>query len=141
MTAAEACVAMDEVLLDRAGDVGLRLTKDAVAGGDGAANEPDEFRCWCAGPVKGDGGAKDVGVGAGVGWFDEGAGPAAVTFLGISPVYTLPNSPGSKESVEQYPSDEDMTSVKPSLDLAKISITRLSLHRHQWELGRTRPDQ
>ena len=44
-TAAEACVAMDEALLDRAGEDGLRLTKEAVAGGDAAANEPAEFLC------------------------------------------------------------------------------------------------
>lgn len=44
-TAAEACVAMDEVLLDLAGDDGLRLTKDVEVGGDGAANEPAEFLC------------------------------------------------------------------------------------------------
>lgn len=65
----------------------------------------------------------DAGVGAGVGWLDAGVGPAEVAFLGISPVYALPNSPGSKESVEQYPSEEEMTNVKPSLDLTKISIT------------------
>lgn len=65
-----------------------------------------------------------------MGWLDAGVGPAEVAFLGISPVYTLPNSPGSKESVEQYPSEEEMTNVKPSLDLTKISITHSSLY-HQ----------
>ena len=44
-TAAETCVATDEVLFERAGDDGLRLTKEALAGGEGAANEPAEFLC------------------------------------------------------------------------------------------------
>jgi hypothetical protein len=39
-TAEEACVAIDEVLLDRAGDAGRMLTNEAVGGGEGAANEP-----------------------------------------------------------------------------------------------------
>lgn len=50
ITAADACVVTDDVLFDRAGDDGLRLTKEAVVGGEGAANELAEFRCWCETP-------------------------------------------------------------------------------------------
>ena len=39
------CVAMEEVELDRAGEEGRMLTNEAVAGGDGAANEAAELRC------------------------------------------------------------------------------------------------
>ena len=46
MTAADACVVTEDVLFDRAGEDGLMLTKEAVVGGDGAANELAEFRCW-----------------------------------------------------------------------------------------------
>ena len=46
MTAADACVVTDDVLFDRAGEDGLMLTKEAVVGGDCAANELAEFRCW-----------------------------------------------------------------------------------------------
>lgn len=47
MTALDACVATEEVLLDRAGDEGLRLTNEAevAGGGDGAVNELFELRC------------------------------------------------------------------------------------------------
>lgn len=58
-----------------------------------------------------------MGVGAGVFWavaFGTG------TFGGpISPVYTVPSSPGSNVSVEQNPSDDEINNVKPSLDLNK----------------------
>ncbi len=66
----DACVTMDDVELDRVGEDGRLLAKEAVGGGDGAVNELAEFRCWwwCTPlPVYGDGGAKtDVGVGTGV---------------------------------------------------------------------------
>lgn len=42
----EDCVAMEDVEFDRVGDGGRALTNDPVAGGDGAANELAEFRCW-----------------------------------------------------------------------------------------------
>lgn len=45
ITAVDACVVTEEVLFDRAGEDGLMLTKDAVAGGEGAAKEPCESRC------------------------------------------------------------------------------------------------
>lgn len=71
----EDCVAMEDVEFDRVGDGGRALTKEPVAGGDGAANELAEFRCWWLGG-KGEGGAKAaVGVGTGVGWL-EGPTPA-----------------------------------------------------------------
>jgi hypothetical protein len=41
----EAWVATDDVEFDLVGDEGRALTKDAVGGGDGAANEVAEFRC------------------------------------------------------------------------------------------------
>lgn len=62
----EIWVAIDDAEFDRAGDEGRALTNDVVAGGDGAAKEVAELRCWWL--RKGDGGAKaDVGVGNGVG--------------------------------------------------------------------------
>ena len=86
----EDCVAIEEVEFERAGDVGRTLVKDAVAetvpvgGGDGAANELAEFRCWwpCG---KGDGGANTaVGVGTGVGLFEVGPTPAVLGALPAS---------------------------------------------------------
>lgn len=46
-TALEACVAMEEVLFERAGDEGLILNDPlfVVGGGEGAVNDPPEFRC------------------------------------------------------------------------------------------------
>jgi len=45
LTTLEACVTTDEVEFDRAGDDGRPLMKEAsCGGGDGAANELDEFR-------------------------------------------------------------------------------------------------
>ena len=41
--------------------------------------------------------------------------------VGISPVYTWPNSPAAKVSVEQNPSEELMRSVRPSTDLPVVS--------------------
>jgi len=41
---AEFCVMIEEVELERAGDEGRALTKEAAAGGDGAASEPAESR-------------------------------------------------------------------------------------------------
>jgi hypothetical protein len=48
ITAVEAWVVTEEVLFERAGDEGRILTKEAevVGGGEGAANELAEFRCW-----------------------------------------------------------------------------------------------
>ena len=84
----EACVAIEEVEFERAGDVGRTLVKEAVAvtvpvgGGEGAANELAEFRCWWLGR-NGDGGANTVvGVGTGVGLFEVGPMP---TELGALP--------------------------------------------------------
>lgn len=48
--AAEACVMIDEVELDRAGDEGRWFTKVAAGGGEGAAKELLESRCRCAPP-------------------------------------------------------------------------------------------
>jgi len=66
--AVDACVTMDDVEFDRAGDDGRPLTKAAAGGGDGAAKELAESRCRCCAPLgNGDGGANsDVGVGTGV---------------------------------------------------------------------------
>lgn len=41
----EDCVAIEDVEFDRVGDGGRAPVKEPVAGGDGAANEPAEFRC------------------------------------------------------------------------------------------------
>lgn len=45
-TTLEDCVAMEEVEFDRVGDGGRAPAKEPVAGGEGAANELAEFRCW-----------------------------------------------------------------------------------------------
>jgi hypothetical protein len=36
-------------------------------------------------------------------------------------VYTCPSSPSANERVEQYPSEDDMSSVNPSFDLISVS--------------------
>lgn len=89
--AVEAWVTTDDVEFDRAGDEGRALTNDAAGGGDGAANELVEPRCWCWLPPdgKGEGGANtEVGVGTGVFWLEETAvSPATGRLrLGTSPV-------------------------------------------------------
>lgn len=120
--ACDGCVTIDDVEFDRAGDDGRWLTNEAseAAGGDGAVRELPESRCrWCDPFGNGDGGANtDVGVGTGVFWFDETAVPdTTLVFFGpTSPVYTSPSSPGAKDRVEQKPSDDEMSSVRPSLD-------------------------
>lgn len=76
-------VAIDDVELDRAGEDGLALTNgvEAFGGGEGAANELVELRCWWLGG-NGEGGAiTEVGVGTGVAWFDEVPAPAEEGFL------------------------------------------------------------
>lgn len=40
------CVTTDDVELERAGDDGRLLTKEAVGGGEGAEKELAELRCW-----------------------------------------------------------------------------------------------
>ena len=48
-----------------------------------------------------------------------------MTVVDNDAVYGCPSSPGANERVEQNPSDELMSKVKPSLDLrllAKVSI-------------------
>lgn len=84
-----ACVAMEDVELDRAGDDGRWEKVVVVAGGDGAVKELDELRCWWCEPLgNGDGGAKAVvGVGVGVFWFDEV--PAVVLFVLAAPTSPL----------------------------------------------------
>jgi hypothetical protein len=133
-TALEACVAIEEVLFERAGDEGLMLTNDAlfVGGGEGAAKELEELRCWCVAPGKGEGGAKDVGVGVGVAWLDDDAVPADVGFFvaaaaAHSPLYTCPNSPGLNDMVEQNPSEDEINKVRPSLDLTLLVSTHYLL--------------
>lgn len=42
----DACVATDDVELDRAGDAGRCEAADTDAGGEGAVKELPEFRCW-----------------------------------------------------------------------------------------------
>ena len=87
--AAEETVAIDDVELDRAGDVGLTVTNEAAGGGDGAVKELAESRWRCCDPAKGEGGAKrDVGVGAGVFWLEEMAVPGTTGCLrlGTSPM-------------------------------------------------------
>ncbi len=117
---ADPSVMTEEVELDRAGEDGRALTKDAGAGGgEGAANELAEFRWWCWAPFgKGDGGANtEVGVGAGVLWLDGtvvSVVRAGRLWLGTSPVYIWPSSPAVKDSVEQKPSEDEMSRVKPS---------------------------
>lgn len=81
-TAEDDCVATDEVELERAGDWGGALTKDAVGagGGEGAVKDPEFRWLW-----KGDGGAKapEVGVNA-EGFWTEGV-PVADVALFLSP--------------------------------------------------------
>jgi hypothetical protein len=55
-------------------------------------------------------------------------GPADVPVVcggDIGAVYGWPNSPGAKERVEQKPSEELITKVKPSSDLATVSTPPL----------------
>jgi hypothetical protein len=61
----------------------------------------------------------EVGVCIGVFCEDETAVLLSVGCLavGISPVYTWPSSPGAKVRVEQKPSDEVISKVRPSADL------------------------
>lgn len=115
----EACVATDDAEFDRVGDGGRAFPYDVVGGGDGAGNEVAEFRCWWLG--NGEGGAKsEVGVGIGVAWLDVVPVEIDEAFLALtnSPSYSWPNSPGVKERVEQKPSEEEISSVEPSVDLA-----------------------
>lgn len=107
------------VELDRAGEGGGGLTKEAAPGGEGAVMElVESLWRWLAPLWNGDGGENTPeGLGIGVFWFDE-APPEDTGCRGpISPVYGAPNSPGKNDSVEQNPSDEDMSNVKPSVDL------------------------
>lgn len=64
----------------------------------------------------------EVGVGSGVVWAEATVllmvGCLAV---GVSPVYTCPSSPGVKVRVEQNPSDEVISNVRPSMDLRTVS--------------------
>jgi hypothetical protein len=64
----------------------------------------------------------EVGVGSGVVWAEATAllmdGCLAV---GVSPVYTWPSSPGAKVRVEQNPSEEVISNVRPSMDLRTVS--------------------
>lgn len=52
---------------------------------------------------------------------DRSSDPDAARFcpalVARSPVNCCPSSPGVKESVEQKPSEDEMSSVRPSLDL------------------------
>ena len=78
-----------------------------------------------------------VGVGIGVGCADEvveitGEGLCAV---GTCPVYTWPSSPCAKPRLEQNPSEELMSKVRPSLDLlcccqsvSDVNISDLPCH-------------
>jgi hypothetical protein len=97
-----------------------------MAGGEGAVNELPEFRCWWCAPWNGEGGANtEVGVGTGVFWLeDEAVTPGTTGFrrLGTSPVYAWPSSVGEKDRVEQKPSDDVISSVRPSLDLRIMSV-------------------
>lgn len=104
--------------------------KDVDGGGEGAVIELTDDRLGCWAPTgNGDGGANCVvGVGVGVLWAEAGtfaaagcAGDGFVLVGPISPLYTSPSSPGANESVEQKPSDEDITRVSPSLDLMCVS--------------------
>jgi hypothetical protein len=68
-----------------------------------------------------------VGVGRGVMFVD--AVPVvelfwAVEFGPVGPVYGCPSSPGANESVEQNPSEELMSNVKPSVDLRYVRDIR-----------------
>lgn len=62
----------------------------------------------------------EVGVGIGVAWLEAVPVEIEEAFLTFtnSPLYSWPNSPGVKERVEQKPSDEEISSVEPSVDLA-----------------------
>lgn len=65
----EDCVAIEDVEFERVGDDGRCNVEVAEAGGEGAANELAELRCWWCEPLgKGEGGAKLV-VGVAVGVF------------------------------------------------------------------------
>jgi hypothetical protein len=118
---AEACAAIVEFEFGRAGDSARGLTNEAVTvGGEGAVSELAESRClWCEPFGNGDGGANTaVGVGTGVFWLDTAAADPEGFWGPSSPVYTVPSSPGANDSVEQNPSEDDINSVKPSLDLS-----------------------
>jgi hypothetical protein len=117
----EAWVATEEVEFDRVGEDGRLGGPAGAGGGDGATDKLDEVRWWPE--RKGEGGAMtEVGVGSGVVWAEATAllmdGCLAV---GVSPVYTWPSSPGAKVRVEQNPSEEVISNVRPSMDLRTVS--------------------
>lgn len=130
----DGCVAIDDVEFDLVGDGGRWEAGSNEAGGDGAANELAELRCWGCEPLgNGDGGAKLV-VGVGVGVFCVEltlfmlAPPAMVLGGPISPLYMSPNSPAAKERLEQKPSDDEIINVRPSLDQARsVNVAQCKL--------------
>ena len=96
-------------------------------GGGNGAGDAEGARTGIGCFSKDGGAVAAVGVGTGVGWADDtvdkaGDGWAAV---GTCPVYICPSSPGLKVRFEQKPSDELMSKVRPSLDLAfQLACTR-----------------
>lgn len=80
----------------------------------------------------------EVGVGTGVLWLDgtEVAGGPGCLMLGTSPVYLSPSSPGENESVEQKPSEDEISNVKPSGDLSSCQFSgRFDLYKELTMLG------
>lgn len=118
--AKEDWVAIEEVEFERVGEV---ERKDGAAGGGEAAASGsrglDELRwCWTCCTGKGDCGFAVVGVARGVFWDDDWDVRDLTT--GISPLYTWPSSPAEKVRVEQKPSEDVMSNVKPSFDLSLL---------------------
>ena len=60
---------------------------------------------------------------------DAAAGTGVLALAEVrSPVYTCPSSPGVNDSVEQKPSEDDISSVRPSLDHVKsVNVAKCKL--------------
>lgn len=116
-------VAMEDVEFERVGEDCRTVGPSGAAGGDAAVDKLEEVRWWwLLVLVKGDGGAMvEVGVAIGVFCVEDTAVPLTTGCfaVGTSPVYICPSSPAAKVRVEQKPSDELMSNVRPSLDLLR----------------------
>lgn len=119
----EDIVAIDDVELDRVGEPGR------IENGGGCDGAGEGAAAGTGVAFARDG---DI-VGTGVPWADgvgaEGVGADAVVefafgcdSVGTGPVYFSPSSPGANASVEQKPSVEVISNVRPSFDLIRISI-------------------
>jgi hypothetical protein len=114
-------VAIEDWEFERVGECGRILKLVCVGAGDGWAGGIGTGEAF----VRAGDGAADIGRG-GVGivdrvfWFVVVVEPTVgCARVGCGPVYIVPSSPGAKVSVEQNPSVEDISRVRPSFDLRR----------------------